>query len=173
MNIVMIYDQIQSGMGTKDDFMLPLGGKKEAVGPAVMMQPFLSRIGARVTACLYCGNGCFMENPETVCKKLSMMVQKLKPDAVICGPAFNYTEYARMCAAVAEQIQKDCTIPVFAAMSEENEETLQAYREKIAIVRMPKKGGAGLNDSLKNMCRLAEAVVKKEDVEKIRKEVCY
>ena len=41
MKIIMIYDQIQSGAGIKDDHDIPLGAKKEAVGPAVMMEPFL------------------------------------------------------------------------------------------------------------------------------------
>lgn len=29
MKIVMIFDQIQSGLGTKDDTMVPLTGKKQ------------------------------------------------------------------------------------------------------------------------------------------------
>ena len=51
MKIVMIFDQIQSGLGTKDDTMVPLTGKKEPVGPAVMMQPFLKDIDGHVIAC--------------------------------------------------------------------------------------------------------------------------
>ena len=49
MKIVMIFDQIQSGLGTKDDTMVPLTGKKEPVGPAVMMQPFLKDIDGHCT----------------------------------------------------------------------------------------------------------------------------
>ena len=44
MKIIMIYDQIQSGLGTKDDTMVPLTGKKEPIGPAVMMEPFLKEV---------------------------------------------------------------------------------------------------------------------------------
>lgn len=44
MKIIMIYDQIQSGAGIKDDHDIPLGAKKEAVGPAVMMEPFLKKV---------------------------------------------------------------------------------------------------------------------------------
>ena len=44
MKIIMIYDQIQSGLGTKDDTMVPLTGKKEPIGPAVMMEPFLKPV---------------------------------------------------------------------------------------------------------------------------------
>ena len=52
MKIIMIYDQIQSGLGTKDDTMVPLTGKKEPIGPAVMMEPFLNKVDGHVTACL-------------------------------------------------------------------------------------------------------------------------
>ena len=88
MKIVMIFDQIQSGLGTKDDTMVPLTGKKEAVGPAVMMQPFLKEIDGRVTACLCCGNGTYLADPDEVSRKLCAMVRKLQPDVAVCGPAF-------------------------------------------------------------------------------------
>lgn len=101
MKIIMIYDQIQSGLGTKDDTMVPLTGKKEPIGPAVMMEPFLNKVDGHVTACLCCGNGTFLADPEEVSRKLCAMVNKLQPDVVMCGPAFNFADYAGMCAKVA------------------------------------------------------------------------
>ena len=84
LKVIMIYDQIQAGAGTKDDKMVPLAATKEAVGPAVMMETYLKEIGAKVVACLYCGNGTYKENPEEVTRKLTAMINKLKPDAVMC-----------------------------------------------------------------------------------------
>ena len=158
MKIVMIFDQIQSGLGTKDDRMVPLTGKKEAVGPAVMMQPFLKEIDGHVMACLCCGNGTYLENPEEVSRKLCAMVKKLKPDVVVCGPAFNYADYASMCAKVAVDVNNTTDSKAFAAMSQENEDVIAGYKEKVMIVKTPKKGGMGLNDSLKNICRVAKAM---------------
>ena len=34
--------------------------------------------------------GIMKEIPEEVSRKLCAMVKKLKPDVVMCGPAFNY-----------------------------------------------------------------------------------
>ena len=48
MKIIMIFDQIQAGLGSKDDAMVPLTGKKEPVGPAVMMEPFLKEVDGHV-----------------------------------------------------------------------------------------------------------------------------
>jgi len=170
----MIFDQIQSGLGTKDDTMVPLTGKKEAVGPAVMMQPFLKDIDGHVAACLCCGNGTYLENPNEVSRKLCAMVNKLHPDVVICGPAFNFADYASMCAKVAVDINQTTKSKAFAAMSQENTEVIAQYKDQVMIVKTPKKGGMGLNDSLKNICRVAKAMADGSgELEKLRQEVCF
>lgn len=174
MKIVMLFDQIQSGLGTKDDTMVPLTGKKEAVGPAVMMQPFLKETGGHVMACLCCGNGTYLADPDEVSRKLCAMVKKLQPDVAVCGPAFNYADYAAMCARVADDIIRTTGVKAFAAMSKENDQVIQDYKDKIMIVKTPKKGGAGLNDALKNICRVAKAMAEDApDLGELKREVCF
>ena len=174
MKIVMLFDQIRSGLGTKDDKMVPLTGKKEAVGPAVMMQPFLKEIGGHVMACLCCGNGTYLADPDEVSRKLCAMVRKLQPDVAVCGPAFNYPDYAAMCARVADDIIRTTGVKAFAAMSQENDQVIQDYKGKIMIVKTPKKGGAGLNDALRNICRVAKAMTEDApDLKELKREVCF
>lgn len=174
MKIVMIFDQIQSGLGTKDDTMVPLTGKKEAVGPAVMMQPFLKETDGHVMACLCCGNGTYLADPDEVSRKLCAMVKKLQPDVVICGPAFNYADYAAMCARVAYDINRTAGVKAFAAMSQENGDVIAEYKDKVVIVKTPKKGGMGLNDSLKHICQVAKAMVSEGAVpEPLKQEACF
>lgn len=159
LKIITIYDQIQSGMGTKDDKMLPLGGKNVPIGPSVMMEPFLKQIDAKVVACLYCGTGTYFNDKETVSKKLCDKIQKLHPDIVLCGPAFNYKDYAQMCAEVAESINNSTDVPAFASMSAENAEVISKYKDSIHIVKCPKKGEVGLNNALENICQVAKLIV--------------
>ena len=174
MKIVMIFDQIQSGLGTKDDTMVPLTGKKEAVGPAVMMQPFLKEVDGHVMACLCCGNGTYLADPDEVSRKLCAMVKKLQPDVVICGPAFNFLDYAAMSARVADDINNTTGVKALAAMSEEKADTIREYKDKVVIVKTPKKGGLGLNDALKNICKVAKAMVDNDAaLETLKKDVCY
>lgn len=173
MKVIMIYDQIQSGAGIKDDHMIPLGATKDPVGPAVMMEPYLKKVGGRIVACLYCGDGFYEADPDEVSRKFCAMVNKLKPDVVMCGPAFNYLGYGRMAARVALDISKNTEVPVFAAMSKDNEETIAAYKEKIHIVETPKKGGTGLNEALEGMCLLAKAMVDKKDEADIVARYCF
>lgn len=173
MKIIMIFDQIQSGLGTKDDTMVPLTGKKDPIGPAVMMEPFLKEVDGHVIACLCCGNGTYLADPDEVSRKLCAMVKKLNPDVAICGPAFNFVDYAAMSARVAYDINETVGIKAFAAMSEENQDTIAAYKDKIAIVKTPKKGGLGLNDSLKNICRMAKAMSDGADTNELKKQICF
>lgn len=172
MKVIMIFDQIQAGVGTKDDTMVALAGKKEAIGPAVMMAPFLKEVEGNVVACLYCGTGTYLENPEEVSRKLCAMVKKLNPDVVMCGPAFNYADYAAMSAKVACDINK-MGMKAFAAMSVENEKTIAEYKDKIAIVETPKKGGLGLNDSLKHMCVFARALADGKNTDDLKQQFCF
>lgn len=173
MKIIMIYDQIQSGAGIKDDHMLPLGAKKEAVGPAVMMEPFLKKVNGRIIACLYCGDGTYAENPEEVSRKLVAMVNKLKPDMVICGPCFNYIGYGKMAAHIAYDINEKTNVKALAAMSSENKETIEEYKDKINIVKTPKKGGTGLNEALDGVCKLADAMVNNKDTSELCSKYCF
>lgn len=173
MKVVMIYDQIQSGAGIKDDHMIPLGAKREPLGPAVMMERYLKEVEAKVVACLYCGDGFYEANPEEVTRKLCAMVEKIKPDVVMCGPAFNYLGFGKMAANVAYAINEKTSVPALAAMSKENEETIAEFKDKIAIIETPRKGGTGLNESLQGMCKVAKAMVEKKDLSLVTSKYCF
>ena len=173
MKIIMIYDQIQSGAGIKDDHDVPLGAKKEAVGPAVMMEPFLKKVDGKVVACLYCGDGTYAKDPDEVSRKLCAMINKLKPDVVMCGPCFNYLGYGKMAARVAYDINQTTSSIAIAAMSDDNAETIASYKDKVHIVKTPKKGGIGLNESLDGMCQLADALLNKKDVQELIRKYCF
>lgn len=173
MKVLMIFDQIQAGMGGKERDNLPLGGKKGEIGSVPMIDPHLKKVEGKVIACLYCGDSYFKENEEKVVKKMTAMVKKLDPDVVICGPAYNYNGYAYMCAAISKEISEKTDIPVVAAMSQENEETILKYKKIVNIVKMPKKGGIGLNESLNNICILARKLFDEEDISKLKEKICY
>lgn len=170
---MMVYDQIQAGAGTKDDKMVPLKATKEVIGPAVMMERFLKKNDEKVIACVYCGNGTYLENPEEITRKITALALKLKPDAVICGPCFNYADYAAMAAAVARSINEHTDIPAIACMSKENAAVIDEYKTLIPIVKGPKKGETGLNEALENLCVLAADLADHKDVKDLEARICY
>lgn len=150
--IMMIYDQVQSGQGTKTDTMVPLNATKEVIGPAVMMKPYLKVMDAKVIATLVCGTGTYQKKKDEIKRKFCGMVERLKPDAVVCGPAFNYADYSKMCAEVAKEIESVTGTPAIAAMSDSNRELFEQYQDEITIVKTPNKGEPGLDDALKTIC---------------------
>lgn len=170
--IMMVYDQIQAGAGTKDDKMVPLKATKEVVGPAVMMDRFLKKNDEKVIACVYCGNGTYNENPDEIIRKITALAAKLKADAVICGPCFNYADYAAMAAATADSITKH-GIPAVACMSKENADTISAWKDKVAIVKGPKKGETGLNEALENLCVLTSQMADGKGTKELEARICY
>lgn len=171
--IMMVYDQIQAGAGTKDDRMVPLKATKEVIGPAVMMERFLKANDEKIVACVYAGIGTWKENPEEIIRKITALAKKLGVDAVLCGPCFNYAEYAEMAAQAALSIQNTDGIPAIACMSAENEAVIEQYKNLIPIVKCPKKGAVGLNEALENMCKLASALPDQSKAEALEKNCCF
>lgn len=169
--IVMILDQIQAGAGGKEKNNIPPAGKSSPLGPGIMMEPFLDE--SKVIATLFCGDEFFINNEEDVTNKMIAMVKKLNPDVVICGPSFNYENFSKMSAILCKNINDKTNISAFAAMSEENIDIINEYKNDICIVKTPTKGGIGLNDSLNNICKLAKSMANKEDITLMKEEFCY
>ena len=174
MNMVLIFDQGLAGAGGKSNPNVGLTAVKGGIGSALKMESHLDKIGAKVAATLYCGNEYFLNNQEEVVTKMTAMVKKVKPDFVVCGPCFNFPDYAKMAAMISAFILEKTDIKSCAMMSVENGETIADYKDKTPIVKMPKKGGTGLNDSFSDLCDLIKATVEASgDLESIKERVCY
>lgn len=173
MKVMMVFDQAQAGLGGKESPDLPMGGKPMAIGSSEMFEKILEGMGGKVTATLWCGDGTFAQDPELNGKKMAAMAKKLQPDVVICGPCFNYANYGKMAAKVALTINEHTDIPAFAIMSEECTAAISEFKDKVTILKMPKKGGIGLTQSLTQMCALAKMLVDKEDTNAFLVEHAY
>lgn len=173
MKILMIFDQVQAGLGGKENGNVGLGGKKMAIGSASMFENYLKDYDAKIFATLYCGDDYYLENSEIVMKKMAAMTQKLQPDVVICGPAFNYEKYGQMCVEVGHEIESKLQIPVVAAMSKECEKAIAEHKDDVDIVQMPKKGGTGLVEALKRILELSQMKVAGDDISEFKEKYCY
>lgn len=174
MRVVLIFDQGLAGAGGKGNPNVGLTLAKGGVGSALMLEPHFQKIGAEVLATLYCGNQFFNEHEEEVVLKLTAMVKKINPDVVVCGPCFNFADYAKMSAMVTASIQKNTTIPVVTMMSVENTDLIDEYKQQIAIIKMPKKGGVGLSDSFDNLADWLDCKLNKPDkLIELEQTICY
>ncbi|MHC5249349.1 GrdB-related putative oxidoreductase [Enterococcus sp. HY326] len=173
MKIIFILDQIQAGLGGAEKGDQPLGGKYMAIGSVQMFENYLGAVNGEVMATLYCGDDYFAADAETNALKLTAMVKKLNPDVVICGPCFNYDKYGLMAGKVAATITDKLHKPVIAAMSQECAEAIELYKDQVDIVKMPKKGGTGLTESMETMLKLCQLKVNQEDTTAFTAEYCY
>ena len=174
MKVILIFDQGLAGAGGKVNPNVGLTAVKGGIGSALMMESHFAKINANVVATLYCGNEFFLNNQDEVVTKFTAMVKKLNPDYVVCGPCFNFPDYAKMAAMVSANILEKTDVKSCAMMSKENADTIEQYKDKTPIVIMPKRGGTGLNDSFDALCELMQKTVDNAaDLEEVKKKVCY
>ncbi|MBM7710973.1 GrdB-related putative oxidoreductase [Enterococcus xiangfangensis] len=169
--IILVLNHVQAGMGSDENADLTPSGKKAALGPGQTLIPYLKEHDAEIIATLYCGDHYYLDHQEEVAKKFVGFAKKFQADAVICGPAMHYPNFGEMAGSLTK-IFIQHGIPTIAAMSIENPAT-QMYQKEIPIVKMPKKGGIGLNDSFKNMALLAAEKAKGEDTKVLEEQICF
>lgn len=160
----MIFDQGLAGAGGKSNPNQELAIAKGGIGSALMLKPHFDKVSANIVATLYCGNEYFLKNEREVVIKMTKMVEKIKPDMVVCGPCFNFEDYALMSAEIAKSIEENTDINVVAMMSKENETTINNFKDKIDILKMPKKGGTGLSDSFDNLASYIDLKVNGKEI---------
>lgn len=174
MNVVYIFDQGLAGLGGKSNPKAPLAASRGGIGSALMLENHLKTINASALATLYCGVEYYLEHKEEVVKKMVAMVKKLSPDYVVCGPCFDFAIYALMSCEIAIAIQNQTNIKVVAMMAKENQELISQYANQIPILKMPKKGEIGLDDSFARLVKyLAASFNYSSDLEILKKELLY
>src|SRR5699024_1180445 len=162
MRVLLFFDQIQAGAGGKEKPDVKLAVEKGGIGSYTMFERFMKEVDGNVVATMYCGDGYFFDNEEEVKRKVTALIDKLKADIVLCGPCFNYENYAHMSTILAKEIEEKTNAKAVAMLSAENEEVINKFKDEIRIVKMPKKGGTGLNQSLHNMTKVLKAAVEEQ-----------
>lgn len=169
--IILVLNHTQAGMGSDENSHLEPAGKKGAIGPGRTLAPYFKELDCELVATLYCGDDYFLEHEMEVTKKFIGISKKFGAEGVLCGPAMQYDKFGEMSCILAQSFNK-FGIPAAASMSVENG-AVQTYKEKVPIIKMPKKGGIGLNDSFKNMATFVAALAKHEDTTELKKEICF
>lgn len=169
--IILILNHVTAGMGSDEQAQLPPGGKKTALGPGETLAPLFKEKQAEIIATLYCGDRYYSSHPEEVKQKFIGFAKKFGADAVLCGPAMHYPNFGEMAGGLVEAFNKE-GIPAAAAMSVENPAVVE-YEQAIPIIKMPKKGGVGLNQSYKNMATIVTQLAKGEELTPYEQEMIF
>ena len=174
MKVIVILAQIQSGLGGKERADTELGGKRIAMGSAETLEKNLKKANGEVIGTFYCGSDYYHKNAEVVQSKFTKMAEKMEADVVVIGPTYDYPEFSTMACELATYFQGNSAIPVLVATAvEKNEELVTQYKEDLTIIKVPKKGGTGLSDSLKAIVKGCELSVNKADMTEFKSQYCF
>jgi Glycine/sarcosine/betaine reductase selenoprotein B (GRDB). len=174
MKVIILLDQIQAGLGGKEKADTELGGKKLAMGAADTIDKTLKKQDSSVMATFFCGTEYYEANSEVVRGKITRMCQKMQPDVLLVGPTYDYADFAKMACEVGLAVQTDSDIPVVAMVAQEkNDDIIAQFKDQLNIVKMPKKGGTGLADSIDRGIELCNKKVQKEDLTEFVTKYCF
>lgn len=146
-----------------NQFFGQIGGEDQAhieprlvegtVGPSTAFSNMLE--GAEVTHTIICGDNYFNENKEEATKFVQDAFEKVQPDLVVAGPAFNAGRYGMAVAGVAEALKGK--VPILTAMYEENP-GVDACRS-IAYIVPAGESAASMRKALPALAELANKII--------------
>jgi glycine reductase len=118
LRVVHYINQFFAGIGGEDMANIPPRLQEGSVGPGRPLQQALKDEGT-VVATLICGDNYLSDAPDHALAAIMAMLQELKPDVLIAGPAFESGRYGLACAAVCKAAQQ-IGIPALTGMHPDN-----------------------------------------------------
>jgi len=150
--IVHYINQFFAGIGGEEKADYKPEVREGAVGPGMAFQQAFGE-EAKIVATVICGDSYFNENMAAATDEVIGMMEKYKPDLVLCGPAFNAGRYGIACGAVAEAVVDRLGIPVVSGMYPENP-GVELYKKSAYIIETS-NSAAGMRKAVAPMARLA------------------
>jgi glycine reductase len=144
-------NQFFAGIGGEEAANIPPRVQQGPVGAGRPLQQLLKDDGS-VVATLICGDNFLSDAREDALAEIIALLQGLKPDVLIAGPAFESGRYGLACAEVCKAVQR-IGISAVAGMHPENP-GVESGRPEIVIVPT----GASpveMQAALREMARLA------------------
>ncbi len=157
--VLYYLNQFFGQIGGEEKADIPPMLKEGAIGPAAAFGEAISDLG-EVVATVICGDNYFNENKEEALKFLKEVNEKVKPDLLVAGPAFNAGRYGMACQGVAQLFAKELGIPVISGMYEENPGLEEA--RKYAYVAKTGDSAATMKKALPVMANISKKILNGE-----------
>ena len=131
LRIVHYLNQFFGGIGGEDKAGTPVEIREGAVGPARAVQAILGTEG-RVIATLVAGDDYVAERDDQAGATIREALERLTPDLVLAGPAFDSGRYGLGCA-LACRVAQSLGIPAVTGMYPDNAAIITHRRELLAV----------------------------------------
>jgi glycine reductase complex component B subunit gamma len=134
--VVHYLNQFFAGLGGEEAASLPPSRIEGPVGPG----NGLRAAGLVVDTTLACGDNYFAEHEAEALSQLLAWLDEIRPDVLVCGPAFGSGRYGYACGTLARETGRR-NIPVVCAMTPENPGVLAAAGQAYVVPTGPNVAG--------------------------------
>ncbi len=157
--ILFYTNQFFGQIGGEEHANIPPRIEEGVVGTANL---FKDKVEGKIVATIICGDNYYSENMEGCRAFLSKEVERLRPDLVIAGPAFNAGRFGMACGDVCSYINKKYGIDTITGMYIENP-AVEIYRSDTYIVETG-KSAAFMRKAVSKMVALANKILRGEEI---------
>lgn len=161
-------NQFYAGIGGEEKADIGLQEYDEKIGPALGMEK-LWQGELEVVKTLACGDNYVNndENFENLKPRIKEVIEEVKPDVVIAGPAFNAGRYGVACAKFIDFVRSECGVPGVTGMYKENP-GVSMYGSENYIIETPETA-AGMRKAIPPMASLALKIARGDEIGPARK----
>lgn len=156
--IVHYINQFFGQKGGEEAANLPIELATGPVGPGAALQAALAG-KAEITHTIICGDSYFNENEGVACMGIREILEDIKPDLIVAGPAFNAGRYGMACGKVGE-VAHGLGIPAISGMYPENP-GYELYRNYSFMVETT-NSAAGMRQAMPAIAQLVTRWIEKE-----------
>lgn len=130
--VVCFINQFFAQIGGEEKADVGFGMEEKAIGPAMLFEKLL-KDDCELVGTVYCGDNYFAEKGDESAEEGLALVEKLKPDLFIAGPAFNAGRYGYSCGKMVSIVANRLGIPTVTGMYPENP-SVDIFRKDTYIV---------------------------------------
>ncbi len=159
--VVHYINQFFAGIGGEEKADIKPEVRDGAVGPGNALKGAFKG-EADIVKTIICGDSYFGENIDDAKAEILKIVEEIKPDLFIAGPAFNAGRYGVACATIADAVQNELGIPSVTGMYIENPGA-DMFKKSVYIVSTG-NSAAAMGKAVPAIANLALKLVKGEEI---------
>lgn len=157
--ILFYTNQFFGQIGGEDKAGIPPRLVDKVVGTANL---FEGKVDGGIVATLICGDNYYAENMDKCREFISKQVERIEPDLIIAGPAFNAGRFGIACGDMCSFVKEKYGIDGITGMYIENP-AVEIYRDKVYILETG-NSAASMRKAIPKMVSLANKILRREAI---------
>lgn len=156
--ILFYTNQFFGQIGGEDKASIPPQIKDKVVGAGNLFKD----LEGEIVATIICGDNYYAENIKEAREFIGKEIQRLEPDLILAGPAFNAGRFGIACGDICSFASKEYGIETITGMYVENP-GVEIYKEDTYIVETG-SSAAGMKKAVPKMVKLGNKLLRDEEI---------